>query len=522
MDDNREANDQASNAMGGPTASPAPEPQPSAAVNPSMQIVEQLLARMTLRVTRSMELLRQEQTDRDTRSRQDLRDTLEVLRTTLTRLEAKDSSPTRPEPISPSPAPRQRPLPANPAPPQGRRTAMDPGGELYDLYATPTGTRARSRLRDFVGAVEENVAPPQREEEGAHHARDLKTPFPKMDPRDIDMFFIEAEWWFRQNGIRDHSQMVAYTSQYLEGSAREWWKSKLRADREQEGILFHDWNQFTKRLREQYGQRDTRLDAFNEIQKLRMANDQPGTATRYVERFRDLDGRADMGDQELSMHLFRTGLSRTMQEKFERNAPASLWHWYQEVEAIDQQRGVNQQLTRAGQYDRDVQQRGGQVPMRPLLAGRTQAPASGLQHHGQGTPKPQAQPPAAARARPLHLAQRLPARSTPTTVGSTTCYICKGTGHWANNCPNKTTHAVVRPSGPRVGANAVVLDHELDHLGEPDHIGQQADADLDDQGHLEANEADFDLEAAVRQDEYHVPAEHPEMDDQGNGSGTEH
>nr|CDI57074.1 uncharacterized protein BN887_02597 [Melanopsichium pennsylvanicum 4] len=100
---------------------------------------------------------------------------------------------------------------------------------------------------------------------------------------------------------------------------------------------------FTQRLREQYGQRNLRLKAITELQKLCMQDDRPGTATRYLKRFRDLKGRANIGDQELAKYYFCSGLSCSLQEKFERNPPPLLWEWYAEVESIDKQQVVNQQ-----------------------------------------------------------------------------------------------------------------------------------------------------------------------------------
>ncbi|SNX88134.1 uncharacterized protein MEPE_06845 [Melanopsichium pennsylvanicum] len=63
--------------------------------------------------------------------------------------------------------------------------------------------------------------------------KELNTPFLKMDHRDMDIIYIKAEWWFRMKGIQDHRKMVAYTSQFLEGSTCEWWKSKLTGNKTQ-------------------------------------------------------------------------------------------------------------------------------------------------------------------------------------------------------------------------------------------------------------------------------------------------
>ncbi|UTT92489.1 hypothetical protein NDA17_003426 [Ustilago hordei] len=116
----------------------------------------------------------------------------------------------------------------------------------------------------------------------------------------------------------------------LEGTAREWWTSKLRIDRAREGRLFNDWHYFTERLSEQFNPRNARMEAYNKLLALRLTSDAPGAATRHVERFRDLEGQVNLDDNELVIDLFRGSLTRSIQEKFERNPPGKRWEWYRE------------------------------------------------------------------------------------------------------------------------------------------------------------------------------------------------
>ncbi|KAJ1590295.1 hypothetical protein NDA12_005931 [Ustilago hordei] len=67
----------------------------------------------------------------------------------------------------------------------------------------------------------------------------------------------------------------------LEGTAREWWTSKLRIDRAREGRLFNDWHYFTERLSEQFNPRNARMEAYNKLLALRLTSDAPGAATRH-------------------------------------------------------------------------------------------------------------------------------------------------------------------------------------------------------------------------------------------------
>ncbi|UTT89378.1 hypothetical protein NDA17_000487 [Ustilago hordei] len=124
--------------------------------------------------------------------------------------------------------------------------------------------------------------------------------------------------------------MINHMGAQLEGTAREWWTSKLRIDRAREGRLFNDWHYFTERLSEQFNPRNARMEAYNKLLALRLTSDTPGAATRHVERFRDLEGQVNLDDNELVIDLFRGSLTRSIQEKFERNPPGKRWEWYRE------------------------------------------------------------------------------------------------------------------------------------------------------------------------------------------------
>ncbi|KAJ1036856.1 hypothetical protein NDA10_005515 [Ustilago hordei] len=146
----------------------------------------------------------------------------------------------------------------------------------------------------------------------------------------MEIFILEAEAWFKFNQVYEQSRMINHMGAQLEGTAREWWTSKLRIDRAREGRLFNDWHYFTERLSEQFNPRNARMEAYNKLLALRLTSDAPGAATRHVERFRDLEGQVNLDDNELVIDLFRGSLTRSIQEKFERNPPGKRWEWYRE------------------------------------------------------------------------------------------------------------------------------------------------------------------------------------------------
>ncbi|CCF49973.1 related to retrotransposon nucleocapsid protein [Ustilago hordei] len=162
-----------------------------------------------------------------------------------------------------------------------------------------------------------------------NQSKPIATPFPKFNPRDMEIFILEAKAWFKFNQVYEQSRMINHMGAQLEGTAREWWTSKLCIDRAREGRLFNDWHYFTERLSEQFNPCNARMEAYNKLLALRLTSDAPGAATRHVERFRDLEGQVNLDDNELVIDLFRGSLTHSIQEKFERNPPGKRWecHW---------------------------------------------------------------------------------------------------------------------------------------------------------------------------------------------------
>ncbi|KAJ1579747.1 hypothetical protein NDA12_006262 [Ustilago hordei] len=205
----------------------------------------------------------------------------------------------------------------------------------YEKYASPTGPRYVKTKLDPYSRTRTDPYPLDHEEDTSimaelNRSKPITTPFPKFNPRDMEIFILEAEAWFKFNQVYEQSRMINHMGAQLEGTAREWWTSKLHIDRAREGRLFNDWHYFTERLSEQFNPRNARMEAYNKLLALRLTSDAPGAATRHVERFRDLEGQVNLDDNELVIDLFRGSLTRSIQEKFERNPPGKRWEWYRE------------------------------------------------------------------------------------------------------------------------------------------------------------------------------------------------
>ncbi|KAJ1571868.1 hypothetical protein NDA12_006538 [Ustilago hordei] len=231
------------------------------------------------------------------------------------------------DPHTPTPAPRPR---------RSVSFNLDEQEDInYEKYASPTGPRYVKTKVDPYSRTRTDPYPLDHEEDTSimaelNQSKPIATPFPKFNPRDMEIFILEAEAWFKFNQVYEQTRMINHMGAQLEGTAREWWTSKLRIDRAREGRLFNDWHYFTERLSEQFNPCNARMEAYNKLLALRLTSDAPGAATRHVERFRDLEGQVNLDDNELVIDLFRGSLTRSIQEKFERNPPGKRWEWYRE------------------------------------------------------------------------------------------------------------------------------------------------------------------------------------------------
>ncbi|SOV03296.1 uncharacterized protein UDID_18616 [Ustilago sp. UG-2017a] len=358
----------------------------------------------------------------------------------------------------------------------------------YEKYASPTGPKyLKTRVDPYSRSQMDPYVQDQEEEASimAERSKPVATPFPKFNPRDIEIYILEAKAWFRFNQVYEHTQMINHLGSQLEGTAREWWTSKLHFDRAREGRLFNDWQFFTKRLAEQFNPWNARMEAYNKLLALRLTSDAPGAATRHVEQFRDLEGQVNLGDNELTIDLFRGSLTRSIQEKFERNPPKELWEWFREVEEIDRQRMLLQQASA-----RHLQANNASSPGTRLIQTRqpTQHSNNRLLPH-QPTPAPKGTP-------------------APSGGSNNTCHVCKGIGHWAKDCPSRRVDSLgSRPMGPKV---MVITKDPFD---------EATDSGDSPPGNTEPEQEDMDL----RPYQQHMDSDHEDEqdddDDEGNASG---
>ncbi|KAJ1584336.1 hypothetical protein NDA12_003371 [Ustilago hordei] len=174
------------------------------------------------------------------------------------------------DPHTPTPAPRSR---------RSVSFNLDEQEDInYEKYASPTGPRYVKTKLDPYSRTRTDPYPLDHEEDTSimaelNRSKPIATPFPKFNPRDMEIFILEAEAWFKFNQVYEQSRMINHMGAQLEGTAREWWTSKLRIDRAREGRLFNDWHYFTERLSEQFNPRNARMEAYNKLLALRLTRE---------------------------------------------------------------------------------------------------------------------------------------------------------------------------------------------------------------------------------------------------------
>ncbi|UTT91569.1 hypothetical protein NDA17_004753 [Ustilago hordei] len=382
----------------------------------------------------------------------------------------------------------------------------------YEKYASPTGPRYVKTKLDPYSRTRTDPYPLDHEEDTSimaelNRSKPIATPFPKFNPQDMEIFILEAEAWFKFNQVYEQSRMINHMGAQLEGTAREWWTSKLRIDRAREGRLFNDWHYFTERLSEQFNPRNARMEAYNKLLALRLTSDAPGAATRHVERFRDLEGQVNLDDNELVIDLFRGSLTRSIQEKFERNPPGKRWEWYREVEEIDRQRMLLQQSSARHSLPNATSPplRTGSRPNQSLIPIRQPTQTYPARSPSQATTQATIQ----NLNRPLpHHPTQPSKQGSPAPSGINTCHVCKGIGHWARDCPSRRVDPLSsRPMGPKVMVTTADPFEEATDSGDG-HTGSTETGDPE----------AMDLSSYQQPMDPDHEEEHDDDDDEGNVS----
>ncbi|KAJ1038196.1 hypothetical protein NDA10_006578 [Ustilago hordei] len=317
------------------------------------------------------------------------------------------------DPHTPTPAPQPR---------QSVSFNLDEQEDInYEKYASPTGPRYVKTKLDPYSRIRTDPYHLDQEEDSSimaelNWSKPITTPFPKFNPRDMEIFILEAEAWFKFNQVYEQSRMINHM--------------------------------------EQFNPHNARMEAYNKLLALRLTSDAPGAATCHVEQFRDLEGQVNLDDNKLVIDLFRGSLTRSIQEKFKRNPPGKRWEWYREVKEINQQRMLLQQSLARHSLPNAMSPplRTGSRPNQSLIPIRQPTQPYPARSPSQATTQATIQNLNQPTNQPLpHHPTQTSKQGSPAPTGINTCHVCKGIGHWARDCPSRRVDPLSsRPMGPKV------------------------------------------------------------------------
>ncbi|KAJ1024902.1 hypothetical protein NDA18_004188 [Ustilago nuda] len=108
-----------------------------------------------------------------------------------------------------------------------RQDMNDQEDDNYEKYASPTGPRyVKSRIDPYNKSRTEPYVLDQEEDSSImaelNRSKPIATLFSKFNPRDVEIFILEAEAWFKFNQAYEQSRMINHMGAQLEGTAWEW------------------------------------------------------------------------------------------------------------------------------------------------------------------------------------------------------------------------------------------------------------------------------------------------------------
>ncbi|KAJ1584356.1 hypothetical protein NDA12_004535 [Ustilago hordei] len=118
------------------------------------------------------------------------------------------------DPHTPTPAPRPR---------RSVSFNLDEQEDInYEKYASPTGPRYVKTKLDPYSRTRTDPYPLDHEEDTSimaelNQSKPIATPFPKFNPRDMEIFILEAEAWFKFNQVYEQSRMINHMGAQCHG-----------------------------------------------------------------------------------------------------------------------------------------------------------------------------------------------------------------------------------------------------------------------------------------------------------------
>ena len=329
--------------------------------------------------------------------------------------------------MPPSKALIQEPRPASPAD--------------VPVPTTPTSQHDESQHPDAPNLAEaillmtEHLKQPRK---GKARSKEPDT-FDGSDPRKLNNFILLCNLYFRNDpSCSDDESKVTFALSYLRGTALDYFEPALM-DSDDAPEWLDDWSSFVRTLRSQFGPLDPTADAEDNIDNLKMRDNQ--RILKYNVEFNRLAVQTGWNDSVLR-HRYYSGLAEHIKDIMgQQGKPPTLSEMKSLAHAIDSR--YWERLREKSRSDKPQSKPDNKPPTRSDNKSTHSDPKknnSGSSNNNKQTPKPSGSS-VNSIADKLGKDGKLHTSERQRRMDNNLCLYCGGVGHKADECKKTSSSA---------------------------------------------------------------------------------
>ncbi|KIN99141.1 hypothetical protein M404DRAFT_30604 [Pisolithus tinctorius Marx 270] len=271
--------------------------------------------------------------------------------------------------------------------------------------------------------------------------------FDGTDPKKLRAFFIQCELNFQDHprAFRTDHTKVIFAQSYLKGMALEWFEPDLLGldDPDNWPLWMDSWREFVLELQTTFGPHNPVTDAESQLDHLHMKDSQ--CINKYIVDFNQLASQVQgYGDGD---EVCRVGKPRTLHElrHLAQEIDAHYWERKEEVQQASKHQGLsNSSNNKSGSSSNNSQPRTGQE--------KAKTGNNNNNNNSGSSPKPASSKPGnsnnsnSSKPEPSKLGKdgKLTPEECKRRIDGNLCMFCRGSGHFADKCPEKAAKAKAR------------------------------------------------------------------------------
>jgi hypothetical protein len=274
--------------------------------------------------------------------------------------------------------------------------------------------------------------------------------FDGTDPKKLRVFIIQCRLNFqaKPTSFRSDSAKVNYALSYLKGTALEWFEPGLLSEDEPDWL--NDYAEFREELTSNFGPHDVVGDAEDELEGLRMRENQ--RITKYLTQFNRLAALVDWGPAALR-HQFYKGLPTRIKDdvcrvgkpntlKALRNLARTVdaRHWARQEEIMRENK-ANKPAKSDKNTDRKPESRGESSRSAGGNQAKNSANFSGNAEKSDKPTNAASHPKKPDLSNKLGKDGKLTPEERKRRFENNLCLFCGGAGHTAKDCPKSSSSA---------------------------------------------------------------------------------